>query len=183
VTSEDAVVALVDALADQAVPYMLSGSLASNVYGVPRATQDADVVVEFDALSVADLARRLGGDFQVDTQVSFETVTGSRRLVIRIPSASFVIELFGRTDDAHDRERFSRRRTVTALDRSLQIPSAEDVIITKLRWFRAAGRSKDFEDARNVMAVQQRNLDAGYLRRWCAELDLLALLDEIAGQP
>ena len=43
-TSEDLVVLVFDALSALHVPFMVSGSLASNFYGVPRATQDADLV-------------------------------------------------------------------------------------------------------------------------------------------
>jgi hypothetical protein len=39
-------VALVSALESLAIPYMVSGSLATNVYGVPRPTDDGDFVVE-----------------------------------------------------------------------------------------------------------------------------------------
>lgn len=45
-TSEDLVVAVFDALAALDVPFMVSGSLASNFHGVPRATRDADLVGE-----------------------------------------------------------------------------------------------------------------------------------------
>lgn len=39
--ADEAVVALVGVLESLAIPYMVSGSLATNVYGVPRATDDA----------------------------------------------------------------------------------------------------------------------------------------------
>ena len=35
-----------DALEDVGVPYMVTGSVASSVHGVPRATQDIDIVIE-----------------------------------------------------------------------------------------------------------------------------------------
>ena len=42
----DAVAALIDALEAIETPYMLVGSLASNLYGIARSTQDADLVVD-----------------------------------------------------------------------------------------------------------------------------------------
>jgi hypothetical protein len=38
--ADEAVVALVGVLESLAIPYMVSGSLATNVYGVPRSTDD-----------------------------------------------------------------------------------------------------------------------------------------------
>ena len=161
VTSEDLVVAVFDALTGLHLPFMISGSLASNFYGVPRATQDADLVLELDKLPIDAFAARLGDRYEVDPQLAFETVTGSRRLVVRAAESAFYVELFDVTDDRHDRERFLRRRVVEVLE--------------------LAGRRKDFEDARNVMAVQRDALDHDYLGRWCRELGLLDQLEALKG--
>ena len=42
--SDEATAAVIDALNALAVPYLLVGSFASNFYGIPRSTQDADFV-------------------------------------------------------------------------------------------------------------------------------------------
>jgi hypothetical protein len=173
VTVEDLLVVVLRTLDELRVPFMLSGSLASNFYGVPRATQDADIVVELDRVPVGELSRRLGERFEVDTQLSFETVTASRRLLIRSRDSAFQVELFGLTDDSHDRERFARRRKVQLLDIVAAVPTAEDVIINKLRWWKAANRRKDIDDARNVLAVQRTTIDREYIVNWCARLELI----------
>ena len=182
-TSEDLVVDVFDALIALGVPFMVSGSLASNFYGVPRATQDADLVLELDQLAVDAFRERLGDRFDVDAQLAFETVTGSRRIVARAKDSAFQVELFGLTDDLHDRQRFARRRFVQLLERTVALPTAEDVIVTKLRWAKTAGRRKDLEDAGNVVAVQRATLDWDYLRRWCGDLNLLDLLDTLRVSP
>ena len=178
-TGEDTVVTVIDALTALGVPYMLSGSLASNFYGVPRSTQDADLVLELSALPLEAFAALIGPGLQVDAQLAFETVTGARRLLVRAPDAAFEVELFDLTDDPHDRERFARRRTVAAFDRQVVLPTAEDVIITKLRWADRAGRRKDLDDARNVLAVQREHLDRGYLTKWCSSLGLIAIFEAL----
>ena len=178
-TSEDLVVAVFDALTALDVPFMVSESLASNFYGVPRATQDADLVLELNAVPIDRLAARLRDTFDFDSQVSFETVTGSRRLVAHARDSAFDVEFFDVTDDRHDRERFARRRMVTVLGRAVALPTPEDVIIVKLRWWQLAGRRKDVDDARNVVAVQRASLDQEYLRRWCEELGVLGLLEDV----
>ena len=52
-TSLDATVAVIDALEQLNIPYILVGSLSTNYYGIPRSTQDADFVVELGDHSVA----------------------------------------------------------------------------------------------------------------------------------
>jgi hypothetical protein len=48
-TLEDALRLVLSKLDDCGIPYMITGSFASNIHGVPRATQDADIVIEADA--------------------------------------------------------------------------------------------------------------------------------------
>ena len=177
-TSEALLVVAFDALSAVGVPFMVSGALASNFYGVPRATQDADIVIDYKLLPLDALADRLRHDFDVDPQPGFESVTGSLRLVARARHTPFDVELFGLTDDRHDQTRFARRRFVDVLGRTVAVPTAEDVIINKLRWFSIAKRRKDFEDARNVIALHHAGLDWPDIRQWCATLDLEAALAE-----
>ncbi len=93
----------------------------------------------------------------------------------------FVCELFVRSDDAHDQERFRRRQRVRVLDRLAFVASAEDMIVTKLRWADEAHRPKDREDIRNILAVRGPELDWPYLQRWSTEHGTAALLEHIRG--
>jgi hypothetical protein len=61
--SESVVVRVADALEAGGVAYMLSGSFASNYYGIPRSTKDADFVVQVPGALGEDFATRLGEDF------------------------------------------------------------------------------------------------------------------------
>ena len=42
---DDVLARIVSALDGAGVPYMLTGSLASSIYGTPRATKDIDIVI------------------------------------------------------------------------------------------------------------------------------------------
>jgi hypothetical protein len=179
VTSEEATVAVIDALAALAVPYMLVGSFASNFYGVPRSTGDADFVLSLEGASLEALISRLGPRFRLDPQGTFEGVTGSTRYIIHLADNHFLIELFLLTDDAHDQERFARRRRERVLGREAFLPTPEDVVVTKLRWALAGKRTKDRDDARNVIAVQRSRLDWDYVGLWCDRHGTRELLDDI----
>ncbi|MHB1422376.1 MAG: nucleotidyltransferase [Gemmataceae bacterium] len=178
-TQQEAIRAVIDALDTLAIPYMVVGSYSSTFYGIPRLTQDADMVVEFGSVSASRLASQLGPSFRLDPQMSFETTTLTQRHVLEVVGIPFTIELFHLSDDPHDRERFRRRLRVTMMGRELSIPTVEDVVITKLRWALHAGRSKDKEDVRDVIAVQGEKIDWSYVHNWCAQHGTRALLDEI----
>jgi hypothetical protein len=178
-TGNEATLAVIDALDACGIPYMLVGSYASNVYGIDRATQDADFVIEPGPASLADLARHLGPTIRIDRQMSFEEVTMTSRFVADVVGTPFRIEWFLLSNDPHDQERFRRRRQVGLLGRQVWLPTVEDVVITKLRWAFHGGRSKDRNDAREVIAVQAGRIDWDYAHSWCDRHGTRALLDEV----
>ena len=178
-TPEEATTAVIDALNSLHIPYMLVGSLSSNFYAIPRATQDADFVVQPEAGMLSSLIERLGSAFELSRQMTFETVTMTKRYVLYMTNSTFSIELFLLSDDPHDMERFARRRHERVLDRDVVIPTVEDVIVTKLRWSHAGRRLKDIEDVGNVIAVQGDRIDWDYVTAWCDRHGTRELLDRL----
>lgn len=179
---DEAVAAVIDALAALGVEYMVVGAISSNFYGVPRSTEDADIVIELAETSLADIMRRLGPDFSLEPQTSFETITMRTRHIVKVPSIGFTIELFQLSDDEHDRERFRRRRPAVLHGRTVVLPTAEDVIITKAFWARGRRHSKDRDDVRDVIGVQGDALDWDYIYSWADRQGTRALLDEIRSE-
>jgi hypothetical protein len=175
----DAVKALVAALERLGTDYMITGSYASNVHGVPRSTQDADFIIEAPPQEVSRLLATLEPPMQADPQMLFETITSSLRWVVRLDRSPFVMELFLLNTHPFDRSRFDRRVREEVLPGSLAwLPTAEDVIVQKLRWSARGKRPKDFADACAVIGVQAGNLDWSYIGKWCAELNIMATLAE-----
>ena len=172
---EDITLIVIDALNAEQIPYVLVGSFSSNYYGIPRSTQDADLVIELAGRSVTGLKQHLPASFQLDPQLEFETVTWTKRNVITIDGTEFKVELFRLSDDAHDQERFRRRVQIRAFNRDIRLPTAEDVIVTKLRWL----RSKDVNDLESVIGVQGNQLDWDYIHHWCEQHGTRQALDDI----
>jgi len=177
--SDQAVRAVITVLEELAVPYMLVGSFSSNFYGIPRSTKDADFVVALGDTPIRAVAERLGPDFHLDPHMSFETVTGTFRYILTAVGLAFTIEFFQRSDDPHDQERFRRRTRVSTPQGEAYLPTAEDVVVTKLRWSRLGKRTKDIDDVRSVLGVQGSRLDWDYVHRWCDEHGTRQLLDDV----
>ena len=174
---KEAVRVVVGALQDARIAHMVTGSLASNYYGIERSTKDADIVLETAMQDFGSFARQLGDGLVIDPQVTFETITGSWRHIVEVCGTLFKIELFLLSTDPHHQERFARRRTVRLRSWDLEtwIASAEDVLIQKIRW----GRRKDLDDAEGVLAVQGDALDFPYIEKWCAAHGTLERLAEL----
>ena len=175
--SFEAVRVVLNGLASVNLPHLVTGGLASNHYGIPRSTKDADIVLQMEPLAFAKFSSALPPALTLDSQITFETITGSRRHIITVERSNFRIELFLLGSDPHHQERFRRRvRAVIAeIDLETWIPTAEDMVIQKVRW----NRDKDREDTKDMIGVQGERLDWPYIERWCDAHGTRARLEEI----
>jgi hypothetical protein len=180
VNSDEAVAQVVRALNSIGMPYMLTGSLASNMYGVSRSTKDADFVLQTPEFDFSRFRAALGPSLRIDPRLSIETVTTTNRYIIhKLEGEPYKIELFFLSNDPHDQQRFERRKPGRLFDEPVWVASPEDVVITKLRWSKQGMRSKDIDDAKNVIAVQNDLLDWAYIHHWCNQHGTRELLEQI----
>ena len=177
-TGEEAVWFLIDRLNELDVAYMIVGSFSSNAYGIARSTKDVDFVLQIDEGTRRKLIGALPVEFEIDEQVTFETVTGHRRQILKLPAIPYVIELFDLSREPFDCERFARRVKATMAGRMVWLPSADDVVVQKLRWAALAKRPQDLIDATNVIRVSGEFLDWPYIEHWCRELGAETALAE-----
>ena len=176
-TTDAAALAVAAALEAEKVPYIIVGGYSSNTHGIPRSTKDVDIVVSITAHRFPDLLKHLGPEWRCDPQLSFETNTGTVREILELKGSALKIEIFALSDDEHDQARFARRIQKPFTNQNVWFPTAEDVIIWKLRW----ARPKDIEDVRNVILVQERigTLDWSYIRGWCEKHGTTGRLEEV----
>ncbi|MGO9112584.1 MAG: hypothetical protein ACLP9L_25415 [Thermoguttaceae bacterium] len=178
-SSEGISLRVIDVLNEHGIPYMVVGSLSTNFHSVPRATKDADIVVQS---SLSEAARSIAGqcpELRLDPQFGFESVTATKKIILRADAEEFIVELFGLSDDEHDQERFRRRKLVDWDGHPTWIASAEDALITKLRWAHVAGRRKDLVDASTLIASIGETIDWRYVESWCDRHGSRKLLEQI----
>lgn len=179
-SSFEALIDVIRVLQTHQIPYMLVGAFSSNAYGYPRATKDADIVIEYEEGVLKKICESLGRDFKLDPQTGFELMTGSIRNILTYTPTKFEIELFRLGKDPHHRERFARRRRLALPDLQIEavIPTAEDVVIQKLRW----QRDKDLADVRIVIAVQAPRLEWSYIQKWTDQHGTTELLNRLKSE-
>lgn len=169
-TLEALAIKVIEAAEAAGVEFMAVGAIAAGAYGVPRSTRDVDLLVSIkreDAVSA--VVAKLDPVVEFQAQVVFDTLTWGRRHVGQSRfMPPFKVELFEMFDDPFVQSEFARRQKVFVpmLGRATWLPTPEDVVVQKLRW----GRSKDLDDARDVLAVQgPETLDMDYIEKWCAQ--------------
>ncbi|MEO5713619.1 MAG: hypothetical protein ABIT37_09020 [Luteolibacter sp.] len=151
------------------IPHMAVGAVAAGAYGIPRATKDIGLLVSIDSKKgIRQLMDALVDLVEFEPEAQFDTIPWGRRHVGTSRfSPPYKVELFEIFDDPFVSSEFARKiiAFVPMLNRNVWLPSAEDVVIQKIRW----GRSKDLDDARDVLAVQgPETVDMAYIRSWCA---------------
>jgi hypothetical protein len=169
-------IAILDALK---IPYMVTGSFAVNFYGIPRTTHDIDLVVQIRVTDAPRLARAFPSDFYADAEMMRRAIEQQFMFNVIDPASGLKIDFWVLKRDAYDMERFRRRRAQTVFGQTLWLPSPEDVILSKLVWYKKAQTDKHLNDARGVWAMQKESLDLTYLRAWALKLDVQNWLEKV----
>lgn len=170
---------VVEALERMGVPYMVAGSVASSLYGVPRTTLDADLVARIEGRHAVPFVEALGQDFYADEEMIRNAVRqGSSLNLIHQPSM-VKIDVFPVRARPYDTHALGRRRRAKLDDLELFVATPEDVILSKLEWYERGDRvsERQWSDIRGLLRVHEGRLDLPYLRRWAADLGVGDLLD------
>ena len=155
------------------VPYMLAGSFASTFHGEPRTTQDVDLVIHADELSIRRLLGRLPRDrYYFDEQAAVEAIQGGRQFNVIDIATGWKADLIQLKSRPFSRSEFERRRQVDFLGMRVWIATAEDVIVSKLEWAMKASSDRQLRDVAGVLAAKAGQLELPYIERWVTELDL-----------
>lgn len=175
---------MIDALEKLNVRYLIGGSLASALYGVPRTTMDADLVADLRMEHAEPLACALASAFYVDAEMVRDAIRQQRSFNVIHLETAFKVDIFVRKKRAFDESQLARRTSqVVATDpeRTAFVASAEDTILAKLEWYRIGGETSErqWRDVLGVVKVQGGRLDKNYLWDWAAQLGVADLLEKI----
>jgi hypothetical protein len=170
-----------DALQVLGVTYAIGGSFASALHGVMRATMDVDLIADLRPQHAEPLVQALGDAFYAD----IESIRGAIRQhtsfnLIHLDTA-FKVDVFVAQPREFDRSQLARRQLYVLSqdpERSAYVTSAEDIVLSKLEWYRLGGEISDrqWRDVVGVLKVQGQRLDRDYMLRMAAELKVADLL-------
>ncbi len=162
--------------------YYISGSVASSVYGIARATLDVDMVSNLTPLQVKPLIKLLEKSYYIEEKMIESALRRHSSFNLIHLDTMLKIDIFILKQRDYDKSAFERKK-IDTLDISEKTPkiyiaSPEDIILSKLEWFEKGGEvsEKQWNDILGIFKVQQNLLDMKYLRHWASELKLTDLL-------
>lgn len=161
------------ALESAGIPYFVTGSFASSAHGIPRSTNDIDIVIapSREQLRIL-LAQFPESEFAASSEAAFDAMLHHSQFNVIDFATLWKVDFIFRQPTSFDASRFARRETVEIAGVHLQTASAEDILITKLWWAKLGPSDRQINDAAGIIQVQGDGLDAEYLGRWVAALEL-----------
>ncbi len=167
---------------DQAhISYMLTGAWSIIFYGRTRTSHDLDFVVEMSGKDIPNLEKslRLAGNRFLWQSDAIEEAVEKKGMfnVIYLPSHD-KIDFWILKNTQFDKHKFERRIKVAAWGRSIYVPTPEDTILQKLKWYNQGKIEKHLVDAAFVWKLQKK-LDKIYILKWAKILEVEKYLPEL----
>lgn len=158
------------------IAYMLTGSMAMNLYAEPRMTRDLDIVIELNERDASALVELFEPDYYV-CQEEIDLALRSTGMFNLIHQASVTkIDCIVRKSDAYSRAAFARRKTVKIDGAEIEVIAKEDLIIAKLLWLKESDSAQQKRDLQNLL---QTDCDEALLKALTTELGLTEWLEKI----
>jgi hypothetical protein len=177
------VIALAEVLAAIGCRWLVVGSLASSVRGLPRSTIDADIVADLRPAHVKPLVKALGEEWYCDEAAIRDALTQRASFNLIHLVSGLKVGVFLPKLRRFDGGQFTRATSVSIGDGGrCEIPvcSAEDIVCAKLEWFRLGGETSERQwgDILGVLKANADKLDIALLRENADEIKVRDLLDK-----
>lgn len=167
--------------------YAFVGSVASSRYGLPRATNDIDLICDLSLEQIPRFIELLGDEFYFSETSITRAVQSHRSFNLIRQELMLKVDVFIAAPNSFAAHRLTRRRLEPPVENSNEkvfMITAEDTVLAKLEWFKKGGGTSDrqWSDILGIIKVQGAALDYDYLREWAARLNVLPLLDKVIGE-
>ena len=161
--------------------YMVTGAIASSIYGHPRSTHDIDLVIAITKDAITGLLEAFSPpDYSLSESSVREAVAEEDMFTLFDRREAAKVDFWVLTSSPFDQSRFARRCIQKAAKMRMVVSTPEDTILMKLWWTRRYKRSeKQFTDALRVYEVQHGKLDMRYMQEWAKQLRIQGLMNRL----
>lgn len=152
------------------IRYVVSGSVASILYGEPRLTNDVDMLVFFRTDDIARLQEAFPSpEFYVPpAEVMFAEMARPEHGQFNLIHADsgFKADFYPAGRDEFNAWAFRHARKMEYFGVPVTVAPPEYVIVRKLEYFREGGSDKHLRDIRAMLNVSGDQIDRSVLNEW-----------------
>lgn len=163
------------------IPYVVTGSFALAVWGRPRYTADIDVVIELLPEKLDELADALinvDKDVYLDRNAMREALERHGEFNFIHPASGLKVDFWVLKNEPYSREQIKRGKVKKINGQQVRFISPEDLILSKLIWYKNSNSERQLEDIKSVLKVQKK-LDTKYLKKWAQVQSTLEILESL----
>src|SRR3989344_4591142 len=149
------------------IPYAITGGYAVSVWGRVRSTNDVDVLIQLFEPKINQLYSELLKISELnylDKQTMQEEVRRGGQFNFIHGDSGIKFDFYVAGDTPIHKLELKRRIHVDVAGQKVYFLAPEDLILSKLRWYKESRSDKQMEDIESVIARQQE-LDWDYLKK------------------
>lgn len=164
----------VEVLERLGLSYLVTGSIATVLYGEPRFTNDIDIVVALSAERIEEFCRSFPQpEFYLSPESVRRAVDRKSQFNIIHPASGLKLDIMVPAESSFNRSRFGRARRIRLMpDLEVSFAAPEDVIIKKMEYHREGGSEKHLRDIAGILKVSAGQVDRAYIAEWADRLGL-----------
>jgi len=164
VSDPDLIRLFVEPLEAIGVSYMITGGVASVIYGDPRFTRDVDIVMELHGSKIAAL------ESAFDPAAMLKWPAPRR-------DVSCLSDVYLAGNDPLIGWGFGRRVRLRLGGAEIWVAPIEYVILRKLEYYEQSGSDRHLRDVAMMFRISGDTVDTDELLQWAEQLDLLKTLE------
>lgn len=173
---------VVSRLENLEIPYVLTGGVAVSFWGFPRTTHDIDIIIEINASEIERIVDVFKKDFYISRESMKEMLEyGTSFNIIHFKTGLKVDFWPVDRKDPYRISEFKRALKKKIFDKKISIISPEDLILTKLQWYRESESTRHLEDIESIFKVSKLDLD--YIKKWAKIHSTIEVLNELIEKP
>ena len=157
---------VVSILDNLGIDYFVTGGFAITVWGRIRTTNDIDMVIQLVEPQIKPLAealRKISSYGYIDEETAAEAVRNNGEFNFIDPDTGYKVDFFVAKKEELSASEFRRKKTKTILGERIYFISPEDLILSKLRWYKISPSSRHIEDIESILKISGDILDKKYL--------------------
>lgn len=165
------------------IDYCITDGYAVSVWGRPRSTFDIDVIIQLKVEKVRPLVenlRRLSAAGYIEESTAKEAILKGGEFNFIHPETGLKIDFWAvKENDSIGKSELKRKINIRFDGQKIYFISPEDLILSKLRWFKMSESTRHLEDIKSILKISKEKIDWIYLKKEAKKQNVAKILSDL----